>query len=484
VGAFSHRAPQEARFPEKALDPNWTSLVPALIAVVLAFILRDAVISLLVACVVGVLLMGEGLQGFPGLVTRSLGNEDFIWLCTIELCIGILVAFLQRSGAIDLFRERASRIVTNRKRAAGMGWVLGLSVFFSDYFSPLFVGAVMRDLTDRFRVSREKLAYICDSTSASVIVLVPISAWAAYLSGLAAGAGVGDLEAGLQLFIQAVPYNLYGILTVVMVGLIAFEVIPDFGPMRKAEERARTTGKVLRDGAVPMMGKELTGIVASDSPRRNILLNFALPVVIIVGTNLWTFIVAGRASVLEAFMLACGVLGVTMWLQRIDSVQGLMQTALAGVKGVMGAVLILALAYCINTVSREMQTAAYVVELVGDSMSPGLLPVLAFVISGFVAFSTGTSFGTYAIMIPIVLPMAIQFGGGEVGPLAVVSFAAVAGGGVFGDHCSPLSDTTVLSSLGAASDHIDHTRTQLPYAMVVGGVVSVIYLSLGFIFAR
>ena len=466
------------------MEPTWTSLVPALLAVVLAFVLRDALISLLLACLVGVLLMGQGFQGLPGLITRSLGKEDFIWLCTIELCIGILVAFLQRSGAIDLFRERASRVVTNRKRAGVMGWVLGLSVFFSDYFSPLFVGAVMRDLTDHYRISREKLAYICDSTSASVIVLVPISAWAAYLSGLAANAGVGSLEEGLQLFIRSVPFNLYGILTVVMVGLIVFQVVPDFGPMRTAEKRALETGKVLRDGAIPMMGKELTGIVASDSPRRSILLNFALPVMIIIGTNLWTFIVLGRASVLEAFMLACAVLGVTMWFQRVDSLQGLVQTALAGIKGVMGAVLILALAYCINTVSQEMQTAAYVVELTGDSMSPGLLPVLAFVISGFVAFSTGTSFGTYAIMIPIVLPMAIQFSGGEVGSLAVISFAAVAGGGVFGDHCSPLSDTTVLSSLGGACDHIDHTRTQLPYALSVAGVVSVVYLALGFVLAQ
>jgi Na+/H+ antiporter NhaC len=148
----------------------------------------------------------------------------------------------------------------------------------------------------------------------------------------------------------------------------------------------------------------------------------------------------------------------------------------------MGAVLILALAYCINTVSREMHTAAYVVALTQESMSPSVLPVLAFIISGFVAFSTGTSFGTYAIMIPIVVPMAIQFGGGEVGSLVVLSFAAVAGGGVFGDHCSPLSDTTVLSSLGGACDHIDHTRTQLPYAMTVAAVVSVIYLSLGYAF--
>jgi Na+/H+ antiporter NhaC len=462
------------------LDPNWTSLVPALLAVILAFVLRDAVVSLLVACVVGVLLLGQGLQGFPALVTRSLGTEDFIWLFAIELCIGVLVAFLQRSGAIDLFRERASRFVTNRKRAGIMGWGLGLSVFFSDYFSPLFVGAVMRDLSDRHRGSREKLAYICDSTSAAIIVLVPISGWAIYLSGLAANSGLGSREAGIGLFVRAIPFNFYGILTIVMVGLIVLEIIPDFGPMRKAEARALETGKVLRDGAVPMMGKELTGIVASDVPGRSIGLNFLLPISLIIGYNIWTFVVTGSAAVLDSFMLACTVLGITMWLQRVDTLRGLVETALAGMKGVMGAVVILALAYCINTVSKDLQTAAYVVEMTEDAMSPALLPVITFLLSGFVAFSTGTSFGTYAIMVPIVLPMAIEFGGG-VGPLTVLSFAAVAGGGVFGDHCSPLSDTTVLSSLGSACDHIDHTRTQLPYALTVAAVVCVFYLFAGMV---
>jgi Na+/H+ antiporter NhaC len=466
------------------IEPTWISLVPAVLAVVLAFALRDAVVALLFACVAGVLLLGQGLQGFPGLVTRSLGTPDFIWVFAIELCIGVLVAFLQRSGAIALFRQRASRIVTNRKRAGVMGWVLGLSVFFSDYFSPLFVGAVMRDLTDRYRISREKLSYICDSTSASVIVLIPMSGWAVYLAGLAASSGLGDRDAALDLFIRSIPFNLYGILTALLVGLIVLEIVPDFGPMRKAERRARETGKVLRDGATPMMGRELTDIEVSDSPHTGIGLNFILPVALIVGVNVWTFVASGSAAVLESFMLACAVLGLTMWLQRVDTARGLVQTALAGMKGVMGAVLILALAYCINTVSREMQTAAYVAELSRNTMSPALLPVLAFVIAGFVSFSTGTSWGTYAIMVPIVLPLAIEFSGGTGGALVALSFAAVAGGGVFGDHCSPLSDTTVLSSLGGACDHIDHTRTQIPYALAVGLVVCFVYLVLGLLLVR
>lgn len=463
------------------MEPTWTSLVPPLLAVILAFATRDAIISLLVACVVGVVLLGEGVQGFPGLLTRSLGTPDFIWICSVEFAIGVLVAFLARSRAIDLFRERAARLVKTRNQVGVLGWGLGLSVFFSDYFSPLFVGPVMRDLTDRYRISREKLAYICDSTSASVIVLVPISGWAVYLSGLAIGMdGIPDRDAAIGLFVRAVPFNLYAILTVLMVGAIVGGLIPDFGPMKKAEDRTMKTGKVLRDGAVPMMGKELTDIEVTDSPHVSISLNFALPVVLIVGTNVTTFIVLGTASILESFMLATGVLAVTMWIQKVDTIRGLVQTALAGMKGVMAAVAILALAYCINTLSRELQTAAYVVELTQGWMIPAMIPVLAFIISGFVSFATGTSWGTYAIMVPIVLPLAIQFSDGVVGPLALASFAAVAGGGVFGDHCSPLSDTTVLSSLGSACDHMDHTRTQLPYALVVAAVVSLFYLLLGF----
>jgi len=464
------------------MEPNWTSVIPPLLAVVLAFVTREAMVSLIVACLVGVFLLGQGPQGFPDLLTRALGNEDFIWVCSIEVAIGVLVAFLQRSGAVALFRESVSRRVHTQKQVGFLGWLLGLSIFFSDYFSPLFVGPVMRDLTDRFRISREKLAYICDSTSASVITLIPFSTWAVYLSGLALTAtALEGREAALGMFLRSVPFNLYGILTVLLVLLIVLKIVPDFGPMRTAEERAFKTGKVLRDGAIPMMGKELTELESSPSTKSNILVNFAMPVVIIVAVNVTTFVVSGTANVLGSFLLACAFLGVAMWFQRVDSVRGLAQSAMSGIKGVMPAVMILALAYCINHLSQELGTARYVVSISEGWMSPLLVPAMAFVISAFISFATGTSWGTYAIMVPIALPLAVQFSGGVMTPLSIATFAALAGGGVFGDHCSPLSDTTVLSSLGSACDHIDHTRTQLPYALTVGGIVVVAYLVIGLV---
>ncbi len=426
--------------------------------------------------------MGQGLAGFPALITRSLGREDFIWICMIELYIGILVAFFQRCGAISMFTQQAGKWTKTKKQVSSLGWGLGLFIFFSDYFSPIFVGPVMRNLTDKYKISREKLAYICDSTSAPIVVIVPITGWAVYLSGLLIGtAGIENRTQAMHLFIQSVPYNFYAYLTVIFVGLIAWQIIPDFGPMRKAEHRTITTGKVMRDGAVPMMGKELTDLEISRSQHPNIALNFLLPVVIIISINVTTFILAGKASVMESFMAACSVLGIIMWLQKVDSLRGIVQTAITGMKGVLPAVIILALAYCINTVSREMKTAEYFVQLNNQWMSPKFLPLILFILSGIISFATGTSWGTYAIMVPIALPVAYQFAGGTIDSLVLSSFAAVAGGGVFGDHCSPLSDTTILSSLGSACDHIDHVKTQLPYTLTVAAIVSLLYLIIGIV---
>ena len=456
------------------MEASWISIIPPLLAVALAFITREAATSLALACFAGVLLMGQGPQGFPSLVTRALGNESFIWVGTIELCIGVLVAFFQRSGAVQMFTGRAGQWATTRKQVSVLGWSLGLFIFFSDYFSPLFVGPVMRDLTDKYRISREKLAYIADSTSAPLILLMPFSGWAAYLMGL-----VGSEHDASALFLRSIPFNFYSYLAVLMVLFIALGIIPEYGPMRTAERRAMETGKVLRDGAVPMMGRELTSLEVSKTGRTGLVLNFLLPVAIIVTTNISSFVIRGSAAVLESFMLAVGVLAVVLWIQKVDDWNGIVGCAYAGMKGVMPAVVILALAYCINTVSKDMATAQYVISVTEQWMSPAVLPLLLFLVSAVIAFATGTSWGTYAIMVPIALPLAFEISGGEMNNLVLASFAAVAGGGVFGDHVSPLSDTTVLSSLGSACDHMDHVRTQLPYALTVAGVASLLYLLVG-----
>lgn len=464
------------------MDYGWLSLIPAFLAILLAFLTREPIFSLAIACLVGVLLMGQGLTGFPELLAQTLGSRDFMWVCLIEICIGILVAFYQRCGAVDMFSRRVMHLTGSRSKTQFLGWGLGMFIFFSDYFSPLFVGPVMRDLTDKARISREKLAYICDSTSAPVSVLAPITGWAVYISGLLIGIGpVLDKQSAMSLFIKAIPFNFYSLLSILMVAFIAWKVIPEFGPMKTAEQRAILKGEVLRSGSIPMMSSELTSLSVSESGRPNIWLNFFTPVFIVITLNLSTFFLTGQARVLDSFMLATVVLGLIIFFQKVDNLHGLMRTALSGIKGVMPAVLILAFAYSINNVSRQMGTASYVIDATKGWFIPGLLPVLIFLISAFVSFATGTSWGTYAIVIPIAVPMAFDFSQGQASSLVLATIAAAAGGGVFGDHCSPLSDTTVLSSLGSACDHMDHVRTQLPYALVVASVASILYLIIPFL---
>jgi len=465
--------------PEEFNFGAW-AVMPAVAAVILAFITRDALFSLLVASISGLFIQGKGLWGLPGLFMKALGNADFIWVVMIEILIGILVAFFFKTGTTEEFAKVVGTKVKSRRGVQLMGWFLGMFIFFSDYFSPLFVGPVMKNLTDKAKISREKLAYICDSTSAPMSVLVPFTAWGVFLSGLLIGHGpIVDQVIATQVFIKSVGFNFYAILAVVMVGLIAMGIIPEFGPMKKAEKRAIEEGKVLSDTAQPLMGAELSDIQKSDkieNPR--LFLNFILPVLIVIGIAVGTYIVLGSAKTLEAFMYAVFFLGIMLLIQKL-TIKEVFDTAVQGIKGVTPAILILAMAYLINTVSKELGAAQFVISVTENWMSPAMLPVLTFAVAAFISFSTGTSWGTYAIVMPIAVPMAFAFSGGTIGTLLYATVGAVAGGGVFGDHCSPLSDTTILSSFGAASDHIDHVKTQLPYASVAASAALIIYFVVG-----
>ncbi|WP_291636288.1 Na+/H+ antiporter NhaC family protein [Clostridium sp.] len=458
------------------------SLLPALIAIILAFKTKNAIFALATACLVGVLVMGEGLLGFPTLLKESLGTTSFSWILLLELFIGILIAFFQRTGAIQGFTKFMDDKKLSRVGIQVVAWFMGMFVFFSDYFSPLFVGSTMRGLSDKAKISREKLAYIADSTSAPVSVMVPITGWAVFISGLLVGMGpIKDVSDAMMVFTRAVPFNFYAILSVAFVGLTAMKIIPEFGPMKKAEERALNEGKVLADGAEPLLGEELTDTPPYEGFKINVLLTFILPVLIVISIAVGTFIVLKSAKTMEAFLAAAIVLGIIMRIKGIPF-SDIMKTAMLGMKGVMPAVIILALSYSINNLSKNMGTANYIISLTESWLVPSLLPVLTFLIAAIISFSTGSSWGTFAIVMPLSVPLAFIFTGNVVTPLVLATVSAVAGGGVFGDHCSPLSDTTVLASTGAAADHIDHVRTQLPYALTVAGFATILYLIIGFVF--
>jgi Na+/H+ antiporter NhaC len=434
---------------------------------------------LAVACLAGVLVAGEGLLGFPALLVGALGNEGFSWILLLEFFIGMLIAFFQRTGAILNFSLFIEQREMTRKKVQLIAWFMGMFVYFSDYFSPLFVGSTMRALSDRFKISREKLAYICDSTSAPVSILVPITGWAVLVAGLIIGMGPIDTPAeAMSVFIISIPFNIYPILAVIMVGLIASNILKDFGPMKVAEDRAMNEGKLVRDGAQPLMGDELTSIEPFPGIKTSLIWNFIFPVLLVIVFAIGSVIITASAKPMEAFLLAAVMAGVVMRIQGVP-LHEITNTAMAGIKGIMPAVVILAFAYALNDLSAALNTAEYIISATESWLTPRILPMLAFLITGFIAFSTGTSWGTYAIMIPISVPLAFNFSGDELSTVVYATIAAVAGGGVFGDHCSPLSDTSILASTGAASDHIDHVKTQLPYAAIIGGISIMLYLLIG-----
>ena len=458
------------------------SLAPALIAVILAFITREALFSILCGVLVGLLITGQDLLfGFTGLIQGALGNADYIWVIGIEVFIGIMVAFFQKSGAISAVANKLNEKLHITPRIAQvMGAALGVLIFFSDYFSPLFVGNVMRPITDKAKVSREKLAWLCDCTSAPVCITLPFSAWGVYVAGLVVGFGTfATAEAGQNAVIHASVFQLYGILTIVMIFLVALGFIPDFGPMKKAEERARTTGKVIADGSTPMLSNELDNIKPKEGFKPNIVLHFLIPAIIIICTTIGTYVVMGSAKTLEAFVLAVTYQAIVLLIQKAFDIREMIQVATEGIKSVVSAMLILSLAYCINAISKTLGTANFVISVTESWMTPATLLAMTFAVCAFISFFTGTSWGVYAIMIPIAMPLAFNMAGGVEGSLVYAEIAAVMGGGAFGDHCSPLSDTTILSSLGAGSDHVDHVKTQLPYALSVAVLCLIGYIIIG-----
>lgn len=467
---------------ETASSLGLWSLTPLVITLVLAFLTRSAVIAMLTGTFVGTLMLGmlPG-AGLNSLFQTSLGNADFIWILLIVVLIGILFEGFKRADVMSEVAVRAARNhsgATARRRAELTTWGLGFLIV-DDYFSPLMTGSVMRPVTDRVGVPREKLAFLLDATTASVCILVPFTAWGAYLASLIAAqsGSVGSVEEGLSIFIQAIPYNFYPMLTIVFALLIAAGWLPDFGPMRRAERRVAETGALLRPGAVPLVDESVDGERPQNDRTPSLLLELALPVSVVVGIFVWSLVALGSVKIVEAFMAGCTVLiAVLLARGRLRSASEVAALITRGAESVTPALIVVALAYALNEVARQLGVGDAIIALFGSGLSVGWLVPLTFLITAAIGFSTGTSWGSFALMMPVALPVAFDYSGGEPGALVFQTVAAIAGGGIFGDHSSPVSDTTVLASLGAGSDHMDHVITQLPYALAMAVLTLGLYL--------
>jgi len=469
------------------MDYGWLSIIPPLLAIVLAIATRQVFISLFLGIFAGWVILSDW-NIFAGLansieslvnVFQSPGNTRVIIFCAL---IGALITLTQRSGGVNGFVEwvQNRNLARTPRSAASLSGIIGFIIFIESSICCLIAGSVSRPLFERLRISREKLAYILDSTSAPKCVLIPLNAWGAYVIGLLELEGV---EGPIQVFIESIPFNFYAIFVILMVAFIIV-TFKDFGPMKKAEERARTTGKTIADGAVPMVSDDITSIEAkSNIPYRAV--NMILPVLaMIIMMPVGLYITGdgnitagtGSTSVLWSVIAAITVAGILPVWQRILSFREVFDLSLKGIGGLMPLAIVMTLAFAIGDTSRELGTGVYVASIADDFVQPTYVAAIIFITSAFIAFSTGTSWGVFAIMVPIAVPTALIM---DVSlPL---SLAAVLGGGVFGDHVSPISDTTLVSSMAAASDHIDHVRTQLPYAMVAAIAATVFYVIFGMI---
>lgn len=494
------------------LYPGWISLLPPLIAIGLALVFREVVVSLFFGVWLGALFYAglDPLQAtwraIDHYIVPALANPDHAAILIFSLMLGGMVGVMGRSGGTRGIVEAVSPIATSPRRAQLATYLGGLAIFFDDYANTLIVGNTFRPITDRLRVSREKLAYIVDSTAAPVAAIVFVSTWVGFEISLigdglilaARQAGTPpELSAALAdaspfvVFIQSIPYLFYPILALMMVGLIVLTQ-RDFGPMWKAENRASRGDGLYRDGAALMVDTSGGGMEPDEgTPHR--WFNAAVPVLTVIAVVLLGLYFDGRAALGEPGSLRdifseadpfkallwgslAGVL-VAMGLaivQRILDVREAIEGWLAGMRAMMMAFVILVLAWSLGEVTLDLATAPYLTQILEGTLAPELLPVLVFITSSAIAFATGTSWATMSILIPLVIPLIIALGGaagfeaGESPGLLFGTISSVLAGAIFGDHCSPISDTTVLSSMASACDHMDHVRTQLPYALAVG----------------
>ena len=497
------------------------ALLPPILAIGLALFTREVLTSLFCGLWSGAALIalksgsGHAMSLVGGFFSAAdtylidgLYDKSHLMIIVFSLAIGGMVGVVTRSGGMQGLLQSLSRRAKTRKQAQLVAWGMGLLVFFDDYANTLIVGNAVRPLTDRLRVSREKLSFIVDSTSAPVASIAVLSTWIGYELGLIGEAfgQVGIAMDPYMAFLYSLPYRFYALLLLIAIPIMIY-LGRDRGAMYRAEQRAIATGQTAPPSDIAQSGEELA---AMKTPPENQCrwYNAVVPIGVLMLTTVagivysgmtalkaedsasWRTVLAGADSfavLMWAALLGSATAIVMMVIQRLETMAGAMNAWLAGVKSMMTAVVILALAWGLSAVTKELGTATYVCSMLSDSLPAGLLPVLVFIIAGFTSFATGTSWGTMAILFPIAVPLAHALAAGQgmdtaaSMPLLYGTIGAVLTGAIWGDHCSPISDTTIMASMASQVDHMAHVTTQLPYAATFGLIAAVAgYLPGGF----
>lgn len=467
------------------------ALLPPVIAIGLALITKEVYTSLLAGIITGGLLYSNFnlelmintifFQEDGGMVYK-LADAWNVGILVFLVMLGILVSMLNKAGGSAAFGKWASKHIKTRIGAQISVMILGVLIFVDDYFNCLTVGSVMRPVTDRHKVSRAKLSYIIDATAAPVCIIAPISSWAAAVtSSVPEDSGIN----GFAVFLQTIPYNLYAILTLVMVLLVTVLRV-DFGPMKKHEMNA-IAGDLFTTPGRPYEGNEEEVI-----NEKVHVLDLILPVAVLIASCIVTMVYTGGffegASFVDAFAASDASVGLVLggavtlvftfiyyMMRDVLSFEEFAKCIPEGFQSMIAPILILTMAWTLSGMTNLLGAKYFVADLVANSASAmqGFLPMIIFLVAAFLAFATGTSWGTFSILIPIVIGVFPE------GQMMVISIASCLAGAVCGDHCSPISDTTIMASAGGHCEHVNHVVTQLPYVLVVGSVCMVGYLLIG-----
>jgi Na+/H+ antiporter NhaC len=502
----------------------WT-LLPPLVAIILAFITKNVVISLFLGILSGTFLLqlkganifGALFHGFLDIINRLLGSLADPWNAGIILqclTIGGLIALVSKMGGAKAVAESLSKKAKSPISAQLITWILGIAVFFDDYANSLIVGPMMRPVTDKMKISREKLSFIVDATAAPIAGIAVISTWIGLeLSLIKDGyESIGQSVSAYNIFLETIPYRFYNILILIFIVFTAL-FLREFGPMLKAERRARSTGKVLREGAKPMVSSEATDLEPKEGINLRVA-NAVVPIlVLIIGAFLGfyyngynsimggedkaliqllqtspisfmaireTFSASDASVVLFQAALVASIVAMIMGVsQKIFTIGEAIDIWVQGMKSLIITGVILLLAWSLSSVVKELGTAAFLVSALKDTLPAFVLPSIIFILASIISFATGTSYGTMGILMPLTIPLAFNINPEHAYMIAAIS--AVLTGSIFGDHCSPISDTTILSSMGSACDHMDHVKTQLYYVITVGAItIFAGYIPVGF----
>ncbi|WP_270498870.1 Na+/H+ antiporter NhaC family protein [Blautia intestinalis] len=466
---------------------TWWSLVPPLLAIVLALVTKEVYSSLFIGVAMGALLY-TGFHPWNAFVAffDIMKNSMNLNILIFDVLLGMIIVLMSKSGGSAAYGKWAGTKIKSKKSAMLATTGLGVLIFVDDYFNCLTVGSVMRPVTDRFKVSRAKLAYIIDATAAPVCIIAPISSWAAAVNSyVPEDAGIS----GFQLFLRTIPYNLYAILTLLMVFTVILSGL-DFGLMKKHEKNA-ANGDLFTSG-----GEEFDQVKEEEISSNGKVIDLVLPVLVLIvtaiGAMIYTGFLGGATDVVTAFagcdaetsLIFATLLTVMFMLvlylpRKVITFKGFMDSFVEGFKMMIPAIGILIFAWSLKGMGDALEIASFVEKLVGSNASASvLLPAILFLVAIFLSFSTGTSWGTFAILVPIAIAM---FPGTDNMQMMIIAVASVLSGAVCGDHVSPISDTTVMSSAGAQSNHINHVTTQMQYAVVVAVVSAIGYVIAGFV---